>query len=123
MQGLLAVFLGGGAGSLLRYAIAKAFEDYSFEFPWATFVANAVSCLILGFLVGYFLGRPGMDDRLKLLLITGFCGGFSTFSTFSNETFSLFTNGHLLMALLNILGSVCVCLICIFLGIKTATLL
>ena len=123
MQGLLAVFIGGGVGSLSRYAISRFFESRVGDFPWATFMANAISCIILGFLIGYFLDRPGIDNRLKLLLMTGFCGGFSTFSTFSGETFSLLSSGHFFMALLNILISVCVCLLCIFVGFKTATLI
>ena len=92
MQAYLFVFIGGGLGSICRYGIAQILSQYNFHFPWATFTANALSCIILGALVGWSL-KEGMTDSTKLLLLTGFCGGFSTFSTFSNETFHLFLAG------------------------------
>ncbi len=115
------VFIGGGLGSLCRFGIARLLQSFSLisVFPWATFLANAISCVILGFLVGYSL-KDGLSSSAKLLFITGFCGGFSTFSTFSNETYQLFQNGELGYALLNIGMSVLVGLFCIFLGLKLA---
>jgi len=118
MQYLL-VFVGGGMGSLLRYGIARGMASYEFTFPHATLVANILSCIVLGFCVAWSL-KGGVSDELKLFFMVGFCGGFSTFSTFSNETFSLFQNQHHAYAFLNILGSIAVCLVAIYIGMKIA---
>ncbi|RMG87333.1 MAG: fluoride efflux transporter CrcB [Bacteroidetes bacterium] len=117
MYGYLLVFLGGGLGSLVRFSISKILAPYSALFPWATFAANAISCVVLGMLVGMNL-RGHINDSFRLLLMTGFCGGFSTFSTFTNETFYLFQTGHIFYGLSNIFLSLGLCLFCIYLGIK-----
>lgn len=113
----LMVFIGGGLGSLCRYGIARLMSSYTGLFPLATFLANAISCIILGALIAYHL-KNGMGQGLRLMLITGFCGGFSTFSTFSYETFELLQNGDYTTAFANMLFSLVVCLFCIFLGTK-----
>jgi len=112
------VFIGGGMGSMLRYGIALSLSHLDSS-PIATFIANALSCILLGFLVGLSV-KSNLDQNYKLLLMTGVCGGFSTFSTFTNETFALFQNGEILYGMLNIFGSVLLCLVCIFVGIKMA---
>ena len=111
----LYIFLGGGLGSICRYAISVFFKIESNSFPWATFLANLLACIILGFLMG-LASQGKIDDRNKHLLMGGFCGGFSTFSTFSGETFDLIQNGHWLIAILNILLSVILCLAGIVIG-------
>lgn len=112
----LAVFIGGGLGALMRFGIAKALAHNN-TFPWATFIANFLSCVILGMLISFFLSKPE-NKNLYLLAVTGFCGGFSTFSTFSLESFQLLENGHTFMALLYMLSSILVCLIALYVGIK-----
>ncbi len=114
---LLWVFVGGGLGSICRYAVARGLDSSGFLFPMATFLTNGISCVILGILLGLSL-RDGFEHHHRLLLITGFCGGFSTFSTFSAETLQLFQSGHHLHALANIFLSLIVCLVCIYLGLK-----
>ena len=116
---LLLVFIGGGLGSLARYAISIGFNPDHWTFPMATFVANVLSCIILGILIGINMSRQ-IPLSYQLLLITGFCGGFSTFSTFSKETFQLMVDGHFWMALINVLFSVLICLTAIYGGIKIA---
>jgi CrcB protein len=117
MQAVLWVFLGGGLGSLARFGIARALHFWGPDFPFATLIANVVSCILLGYLMGQTLhGR--MSQEGQWLLMTGFCGGFSTFSTFSGETYNLLTSGHYAYALLNMGGSLFLGLICIYLGLR-----
>lgn len=116
----LLVFLGGGLGAICRYSISLIIEESSKSFPWSTFIANVASCIILGLLLGYYL-QKGMDQKMSLFFITGFCGGFSTFSSFSYDSLKLFQDGHHTMALTYITASVLVCLVCLLIGIKLYT--
>jgi CrcB protein len=111
------VFIGGGLGSICRYGIARLLTLQGYIFPWATVAANALSCILLGCLVSLSL-KNAIEQPYKIMLMTGFCGGFSTFSTFTNETYQLFLAGEHFYALINVLGSLIVCLFCIWLGIK-----
>ena len=111
------VFIGGGLGSICRYGISVLLKNADYTFPLATFLANAMSCVVLGALVGWSM-RHTPSDVQKYLLMTGFCGGFSTFSTFTNETFQLFQNGEIIYAFGNVLLSLVVCLVCILIGMK-----
>lgn len=117
MIGYFLVFLGGGFGSMCRYGIAHLLARLNWTFPVATLLANAISCVILGALVGLSV-RSGLAGNYRLLLMTGFCGGFSTFSTFSAETFHLLQTGHIALGLLNMAASLIVCLIAIYAGIR-----
>jgi len=110
------VFLGGGLGSIMRYGIARVMDHNKLDFPVATFTANVVSCIILGYLIGLTL-KNGISDNQKLLWMTGFCGGFSTFSTFSGEVFKLIEGGQFFIAATYILLSLAVCVVCIWIGI------
>ena len=113
----LLVFLGGGLGSVFRYGIARAMQSYAFTFPYATLTANILSCIVLGFFVSLSWRAGMVSNDLKLFFMVGFCGGFSTFSTFSNETFALLRDGNMTLALANIAVSVVVCLGAIYVGI------
>ena len=109
------VFVGGGLGSLCRYGIARALP--LFDLPIATFLANAISCLILGILIA-LSAKGQLSNAQRLLFMTGFCGGFSTFSTFAGESLTLMQNGHHFYAMANILLSVLLGLVFIYLGLK-----
>ncbi len=113
------VFMGGGLGSMARYGISRLFSPLDLIFPWATFTANLLACLVLGYLTGLLI-KQDMSDFMKLTFMVGFCGGFSTFSTFSAETLKLFQAGQITYALMNVLLSVSLCLACILIGIKIA---
>lgn len=118
----LLVFLGGGLGSICRYGLNEALARYQFAFPWATFIANVLSCIVFGFVASLFLkGSIGVPHRLFIL--TGFCGGFSTFSTFTHETFLLLNNQQLALAFVNIFISLIACLLGLYIGIKMSALL
>ena len=96
----LLVFLGGGLGGLARYGMTFLFAPPVFkdgDMPWATLAANFFACVILG--AGLALvSRDVIEKPAQLLLLTGFCGGFSTFSTFAAELLQLAQNGHSLQA-------------------------
>ena len=111
------VFIGGGLGSICRFGIAQLLASQKLDFPYATLLANALACIVLGVLMGMQI-KNGVTDMQKFVLMTGFCGGFSTFSTFTGETVQLFQTGQVGYAFFNILLSLLVCLICLYLGMK-----
>lgn len=94
-KALLVVFLGGGVGSVLRYLFSKWLNPLSESFFIGTFLVNILGCLLIGVISGWVLRSQYMDQYLSLLLITGFCGGFTTFSTFSLENLNLIRSGDL----------------------------
>lgn len=116
MTSALAVFFGGGLGAILRYLFALMIPFPKEGFPFPTFAANLVSSFILGCLIGYSLQHE-LSQNSKLLFMTGLCGGFSTFSTFSAETYSLMINDQIPLALTYVLTSIVSCVLIIGLGI------
>src|ERR1700752_224460 len=108
------VFVGGGVGCVTRYMFSLFFIRIQFlSFPWATLLANVVSCLVFGLAI-FFMGEKGAFSSgsvVRPLLLTGFCGGLSTFSTFSFETFQLFKRGDFTIAGVNILMNMILCLV------------
>ena len=122
MRELLCVFLGGGVGSLCRYALGMWLSaPAGSPWPWGTYAANVLGCLGIGLLMGYFSGRPG--SWWQLLLVTGFCGGFTTFSTLSNETFQLLRQGLYLWSLAYAFSSLLSGLCCVASGFALGNLL
>lgn len=95
----LAIFLGGGLGSLARYSLARWAISAGKEIMWGTLAANVLACLILGYLA-YGASQESYSPTTRLLLATGFCGGFSTFSTFSLEALTLLQTGRTGLAFL-----------------------
>lgn len=111
------VFAGGGLGSLVRWQLSNYNSTESNSFPWGTWSANLVACLVLGLLLGYHLKHP-QQDQYKWLAMVGFCGGFSTFSTFSLELFQMLKLGHNNLALAYLASSMILGVVLIWLGIK-----
>ena len=95
MKQFLLVFLGGGLGSSLRYIISKFFNDYLQSFILGTFIVNILGCLIIGFVLGVSFRNTHLTQNQALLLGTGFCGGFTTFSAFASENHNLLKSGDL----------------------------
>lgn len=116
MKELLLVFGGGGLGSVCRYLVGKLYPAGSSIFPWATLSANFLSCLVFGLVMMLSLEKMNLSYSLKLLLITGFCGGFSTYSSFTAETVELFKNGHSGLALSNIAANFALSVAGLYLG-------
>ena len=112
---LILVFVGGGVGSIARYGIGKAVQSLlQSNFPLATLIANVVSCGVMAFVPFYFKENPAFENVFKTFIFIGFCGGLSTFSTFSYETFQLLKQGQWAFALLNIGLSIIMCLAVFF---------
>ena len=110
MTEILAVFIGGGLGCLARFGVSNAITILiSSSLPIATLVSNITSCLIFGAGVYFFPEKMAENSTFRLLLITGFCGGFSTFSSFSFETLELFRNGNIFYGIANISVSIILC--------------
>ncbi|MEW6469559.1 MAG: fluoride efflux transporter CrcB [Bacteroidota bacterium] len=122
MKAILLVFLGGGLGSLARYGISLLVKTgVQGVFPLATLLSNIISCIVLALLAGSLAHRVADKPGLVLFMVVGFCGGFSTFSTFSFETIELIRNGHTAYALANVAVSVIACLGVIYLLVKPAS--
>lgn len=104
MKDLILVFVGSGLGGITRFLIGKKIlVNY---FPLSTLVANVLACFILGLTIGLAQHRQLISADARLFMTVGFCGGFSTFSTFSNDTLQLLQAGNYTLAVANILLSV-----------------
>jgi fluoride exporter len=114
---LISVFLGGGLGSLARYGLGMLFP-YREGFPWATFCANICAAFVLGMVLGWLAKQDaGGSAQVRWFLATGFCGGFSTFSTFSSETLMLIRQQQWTLAAVYVLCSLLFSILLLGLGI------
>jgi len=114
------VFVGGGLGSMLRYFINSFMIKYNYDFPLATLTANFFATIILGYFLALSISGD-VSEFKRALIMTGFCGGLSTFSTFSVENFQMFQQGQYGYAIINICLSVSVCLVGAFIGYRLGT--
>ncbi|PIE50604.1 MAG: fluoride efflux transporter CrcB [Flavobacteriales bacterium] len=116
MKNLFYIFIGGGLGSVLRFLISAFTQKWwnINHFPMGTFLVNIIGCFLIGYLTSYIK----VDNYLKFLLITGFCGAFTTFSTFSLETYHLYQNGHLYTAIIYIVSIVSIGLLAFSIGLN-----
>jgi fluoride exporter len=120
---IILVAVGGAAGCVLRFlTTVLTIRYFSGHFPLATYVANILGCFLIGLFSGLFMGSDTSNVQLRLLLITGFCGGYTTFSTFSAENLALMNNNNFSLALINIFASVIAGLIAVWLGLTVAKL-
>ena len=102
MQNYILVAVGAAFGGLMRYWISGLVHNIvSLNFPSGTLIVNVLGSFILGFIIFYFDTQELISPQLKVMLTIGFCGGFTTFSTFSFETMNLLSDSEYLLAFIN----------------------
>ena len=123
MKQLLLVGFGGFIGSVLRFWLSKLNVSWYFHaIPMGTLMVNILGSLLIGFLFGIFAGKEIAPTNLRLFLIVGFCGGFTTFSAFTNENATLLQNGEYLTSFIYIAGSIIFGILAVFIGFWLANL-
>jgi crcB protein len=116
---MLLVGAGSFFGGVARYLVSLAMKGLSSAFPWATMTVNIAGCLLIG-IIWAVLNRYNATNQLNLLLAVGFCGGFTTFSTFSKEGLCLLQSGSYFAFFLYALGSVVLGLVAVAIGFALA---
>jgi len=121
---ILLVGLGGFAGAVARYLLGGWVLHHAMaaKFPWSTFTVNVAGCLVMGVLSGFIERLDWFTPQIRLLLLTGLLGGFTTFSAFGLETVYLLRRGELWIAAAYALGSVVVCVLALWMGLKAIEL-
>jgi len=116
---LIAIAVGGAVGSLLRFAMANGvYKMFGRDFPYGTLAVNILGSLLIGVLFILLIEKLAVSAEWRVGILVGLIGGFTTFSTFSLETFTLLENGAFVKAGLNVLLSVVLCLAATWLGIS-----
>lgn len=119
MKSLILVGIGGAIGSILRYTTVNSINRiFNATFPLGTFIVNLIGCLIIGIIIAAAEKEQLINNEIKLLLVAGFCGGFTTFSSFSLENIQLLNLSNFSALALNIFGSVLLGVFGVWLGLN-----
>ena len=111
------VGIGGALGSMLRYSTSLLMQRfYPHAFPVGTLVVNVLGCLLIGVLIALLGKSNTLQADIKLLLVTGFCGGYTTFSAFAYENIQLMQSGQYQAAVLYICSSIVLCFLAVWCG-------
>ena len=123
MSVVVSVAVGGAFGAISRYGLDRVIEQRTeSSFPWSTFVINVSGCLLVGFLIAAIVDRRSAPEWLRAGLVVGFCGGYTTFSTFGQETLDLIEANESIVAVLYATASVAVGVLAVLAGARLARL-
>jgi CrcB protein len=121
MKTVFIIFFGGGLGSLMRYGVNRSISGLvTGIYPWGTFLVNITGCLLIGFFVFYSARMGSNSLNWRLFLVTGLCGGYTTFSSFSFENVKLISNEQLFTMLLYTVGTIVLGFLATYIGILLA---
>ena len=123
MKHALLVFLGGGVGSVARYTLSKWLNNLETNIPYGTLLSNIFGSLLIGVVLGYLAKTSNVSETQTLLFATGFCGGFTTFSTFAYENQLFLKNGDYFSFIVYTLGSLVFGFLAVFLGLYISKLI
>ncbi len=123
MKQFLLVFLGGGIGSGLRYLLSKTLNPYISNFFVGTFGVNILGCLIIGIILGLSAKSTALSNNTILFITIGFCGGFTTFSSFALENYGMLREGQITSFLLYTVSSILVGILAVALGLWLSKIL
>lgn len=123
MKQVLLVFIGGGFGSALRYLLSKYLNSPGFNLPYGTLLVNVMGSLLIGLVIGYAVKSTSLSETNMLLIATGFCGGFTTFSAFTLENHAFLKNGDYMSFVIYTIGSIILGLLAVFAGFYLSKLI
>ena len=117
MKQALLVFVGGGLGSVIRYLLGRWLNNMESSIPYGTMLANILGSLLIGIVLGYLSRTSNISHSHSLFLATGFCGGFTTFSSFAYENHLFLKNGDYFSFIPYMLGTLILGVLAVFLGL------
>ena len=124
MSILISIFLGGGFGAIIRYLVIEQVNKlFLVAFPFGTIAVNVIGAFLIGLLSSYLAERLYVSENIKMFLIVGFCGGFTTFSSFNIEFYQLFSNGEILSSLIYVTTTFVLTVVAFYIGVSLLKLI